>query len=146
MKYATQNECNSFDIGTRVAPFGLNNLEFNGKVGVIESPLESSGQKDVPLHSPPLQRSVHFNYKIDYCYVIKNNACSFFIVLVFLCENLCSESTQYFPVSQRFYSFSSSSEFFVFARAQMDFSRTAIDSPYVCRQVICPELLLLDER
>ena len=53
MKYATQNECNSFDIGTRVAPFGLNNLEFNGKVGVIESPLESSGQKDVPLHSPP---------------------------------------------------------------------------------------------
>ena len=39
MKDATQNECKYFDIGTRVALFGLNNLEFNRKVGVIKYPI-----------------------------------------------------------------------------------------------------------
>ena len=53
MKGVTQNERKPFAIGTPVTLFGLNNLEFNGKVGVIESPLEPSGRKDVPLHSPP---------------------------------------------------------------------------------------------
>ena len=35
---ATQNECKSYAIGTRVTLFGLNNMEFNGKVCFIGSP------------------------------------------------------------------------------------------------------------
>ena len=42
MKDATQNECNYFSIGARVTLFGMNNLEFNGKVSVIKSLLEPS--------------------------------------------------------------------------------------------------------
>ena len=38
MKYVTQNYCNYFDIGIRVTLFGLNNMEFNGKVCFIGSP------------------------------------------------------------------------------------------------------------
>ena len=49
IKDATQNERKSFAIGTRVTLFGLNNLEFNGKVGVIETPLGPLGRQDVYL-------------------------------------------------------------------------------------------------
>ena len=51
MKYVATNECKYFAIGACVNLFGLNNLEFNGKVGVIKSSLEPSGRQDVPLHS-----------------------------------------------------------------------------------------------
>ena len=53
MKYATKNEWKYFTIGMSVTMFGLNNLELNGKVGVIEYPLESS-DKGFP---PPLNSS-----------------------------------------------------------------------------------------
>ena len=56
-KDATKNECKSFDIGTCVTLFGLENLKFNEKFGVVESPLEPSDRQDVILHSPPLQFS-----------------------------------------------------------------------------------------
>ena len=50
MKYSTKNERKYFDIGSRVTLFGLNNMEFSGKVGVIKELLEPSGRKDVILH------------------------------------------------------------------------------------------------
>ena len=36
MKGATQNKCKLFAMGMRVTLFGLNNLEFDGKIGVIK--------------------------------------------------------------------------------------------------------------
>ena len=51
MKYGTQTERKSIAIGTCVTVFGLKNLKFNGKVGVMKSPLEPSSRKDDTLHS-----------------------------------------------------------------------------------------------
>ena len=52
MKDATHNKLNSFDIGTHVTLFGLNNTKFNGKYSVIKSlPARSFGPT---VYSPPL--------------------------------------------------------------------------------------------
>ena len=53
MKVLKKNEYKSSDIGTQVTLFVLNNMQFNGQVGVIKSLLEPPGRKDIPLHSPP---------------------------------------------------------------------------------------------
>ena len=48
MRYVTQNECNYISICTPVTLFGLNNLQFNRKLGIIKSSQEPSGRQDVP--------------------------------------------------------------------------------------------------
>ena len=53
MKVLKQNEYKSSAIGKQVTLFVLNNMQFDGKVGVIKSLLEPPGRKDAPLHSPP---------------------------------------------------------------------------------------------
>ena len=61
MEDETQNKCNSFTIGTCVTLLGLNNLEFNKQVGVIESLVEQPYRQDVTLHPLTLQCFWHFN-------------------------------------------------------------------------------------
>ena len=52
MKDAAHNERKYFAIVTHVNLFGINNLEFNGEVDVIDSPLE---RQYVTLHPPFLK-------------------------------------------------------------------------------------------
>ena len=69
-------------------------------------------------HPPPLlQWSPYFNYKLENCYVINNNAC---ILFIFPCEFFGSKSTLSLSISQRFSSFSSSGDFCPSAHAQME--------------------------
>ena len=100
----TQNKHKYFAISTHVTMFGPKNLELNGKFGVIKFPLEPSDWQDITLHSPSLKHLLHFNYKIYYCYVRRDNACSFYfkIVLIFVCEEFCSEISQSIFAYQHF--------------------------------------------
>ena len=137
MKYTTENECKDFSIGTCVNLFGLKILNSTEKLVSLNPLYNHQTGSLFPSTYPPCNNPDNL--------IIKQITVMLYIIILvvsllfcYLCvKSLVLEAIFFFPSLRSFLSFSFLRYFFVFTPTRKwGIFFTAVDSPYVCIQVL----------